>query len=271
MNRLSLSFLKLAIFCFIILCNTFLDAQKNISSQTSKKAHGDIKLLVLIIASDDFPVYPELQKIWRSYMHNDEEHVEAYFIRAKPDLASPYEIKDDVIWIKSEENLIPGILNKTVLSIDAFLPRIQNGEFDYVLRTNLSSFYVFPQALEFLKTCARNNFYCAVGSDGIGSGCGFFMSPDVAAKLAENKKFVLTPHFSISSFDDIVIGQFFRMNNIPLTPCPRVDIQTMEAWEQIKENIPLDVFHFRVKNPHDLRLDHDVYIQSALRKMFYKY
>lgn len=41
-----------------------------------------IKLLVLIISSDNRPIYLEFEKLWRSYMHLNPEHVEAYFLKA---------------------------------------------------------------------------------------------------------------------------------------------------------------------------------------------
>ena len=44
----------------------------------------DTKVLVLIIASDNQPVYLELQKLWRSYMHQDRKHIEAY-VRETPE------------------------------------------------------------------------------------------------------------------------------------------------------------------------------------------
>ena len=46
-------------------------------------ATGNLKVLVLIITSDNLPVYPKLQKVWKSYMHSDPEHIEAYFIRGR--------------------------------------------------------------------------------------------------------------------------------------------------------------------------------------------
>jgi len=86
----------------------------------------EMKVLVLIICSDQFPgttltfPYKEMQEVWRSYMHRDPEHVEAYFIRANPHLNSMYEIQGDVIWSKTEENVIPGILNKTSYLLSLF-------------------------------------------------------------------------------------------------------------------------------------------------------
>ena len=87
-----------------------------------KKAHSKIKLLVLIIASDNLPVYVEEQKIWRSYMHLDPRHVEAYFIKGNPQLPANYFFKEDVIWSQTQDCIIPGILNKTLLSMEALMP-----------------------------------------------------------------------------------------------------------------------------------------------------
>ncbi len=113
----------------------------------------DMKILVLIIASDNLPVYVEEQKIWRAYMHLNPKHVEAYFIKADPTLSTPFAIKEDIIWARGAENVRPGVLNKTLLAFEALLPRLH--EFDYVIRTNLSSFYVFPRLFTFLETLPK--------------------------------------------------------------------------------------------------------------------
>lgn len=240
-----------------------IDLTKQHSNNTKS---GEVKILVLIIASDDQPVYPELQKIWRSYMHNDPEHVEAYFIRGNPDLPSMYQIDGDILWSRTSESIIPGIINKTILSLEAFLPRIQK-EFDYVLRTNLSSFYVFPKLLDFLKTCPRKGFYC--GSDighvtTIASGCGFLISPDIAELFVNNKHHFLN---NTSNYDDVVIGYFLGYRRIPLIHHKRITFTNLEDWHTQKSN--LDGFHFRVKNPDHLRLSDDVFMQMQLLNIFY--
>lgn len=233
------------------------------------RSNRDIKLLVLIIASDEYPVYVELQKIWRSYMHYNRNHIEVYFMKGNPNLATAYEILDDVIWVKSPENIIPGLINKTIVSLEALLPRMRN-EFDYVLRTNLSSFYIFPRLLKFLESSQKNRFYCGtdIGVPGIGSGCGFLMSPDIAEMLVRNKGNFVN---NMSDNDDVVIGRFLQANGVPLIPHPRMDFYTIETWHQFKDKIPENVFHFRIKNlQHHLRLMDDVYIHSQLARMFYK-
>lgn len=229
---------------------------------------NELKILVLVIASDDLPVYKELQAIWKSYMHLDPDHVEAYFIRGNPNLSTDFEIQEDVIWSKTDENVIPGILRKTVLSLEALLPRIE--EFDYVLRTNLSSFYIFPRLLQFLHTLPKKECYCAfIGeAQGIwyGSGAGFILSKDLVQMLVRDRQ--LIPNHPLH--DDVLIGAFFQLKQIPVLPAPRTDLPTLSEWFAIKDHIPANAFHFRVKNAYEhLRSRDEVFIQSELVKMFY--
>lgn len=235
-------------------------------SQSSKKSKEDIKVLVLIIASDDYPVYGELQKIWRSYMHYNPKQIKAYFMKADPNLTTMNLIADDIIWTKTSETLVPGIINKTIQSMEVLLPVIKT-EFDYVLRTNLSSFYVFDRLLTFLENMPRENVYCGSPfgyTNGV-SGCGYILSSDMVELLVENKSFFndqLAP-------DDILIADFFYSKNIFARYHDRMDLMPMSIWNDNKNFIPLNAFHFRVKNEPSLRLTDDIYVHSQLLKMFY--
>ena len=250
-------------FVFFVSSQAWIQKESNIS-----KSNDNIKILVLIIASDDKPVYIELQKIWRSYMHNDPEHVEVYFMKCNPHLSSEYVIDGDIIWCRSPENMIPGLTNKTIISMEAFLPRIKT-EFDYVLRPNLSSFYVFPRLLNFLKNCPRTNFYCGsnIGDPTIGSGCGFLLSCDLVEMMVINKNFFLN---NMNHFDDVLIGIFLIGRGIRLIPHERIEFYNLNQWHKGKDSIPADAFHFRIKNPEHLRLVDDIYIQTQLLNMFYR-
>jgi hypothetical protein len=232
-------------------------------------ADKNLKVLVLIICSDHFPgsnldfPYKEMQNIWKSYMHSYPEQIEAYFLRAEPNLVANSEIRGDVIWSKTDENVFPGILNKTLLAIEYMLPKLN--EFDYVLRTNLSSFFVFPAMLEFLKTIPRHNCYCGSG-EGFGSGSGFFLSTDVAKLLVQNKSLLFDRH----SNDDVLIGIFLREKNIYLYPAPRIDVLSLDQWNDYKCRISPTDFHFRIKNLyHERRFTEDLRIYSELLDRFY--
>lgn len=230
----------------------------------------DIKILVLIIASDQLPVYVLSQDIWRAYMHLDPLHVEAYFIKADHNLSSLYEIRGDIIWSRATEGFIPqsaGILNKTLLSMQAMMPRLH--EFDYVLRTNLSSFYVFPRLLEYLKTLPDKGCYSAlrIGGTEIGSGAGFILSTDLVRLLVDHKD-ELWDHAEVE--DDLVIGRFLNSFGIKLIPHDRMDFPSLPAWRRKSKRISPKVFQFRVKSDNEkFRKSHEIYIQKCLLEMFY--
>lgn len=226
------------------------------------------KVLVLIIANDDKEYYLEEQKIWRSYMHLDREHVEAYFIKASPDLEQPYLVVEDEIWSKTLENYVPGILNKTILSMEALLPRLD--EFDYVLRTNLSSFYYFPKLLDFLKRLPPTECYSAVigqHNGKFGSGAGFILSPDLVKLLINYKEKLL----DTTSFpDDVVIGRFFLQHNIGIIPAKRLDFSSRSAFIKHRNQKLSKHYHFRLKHDQEhLRNTEEVYLQKTLTEMFY--
>ncbi len=236
---------------------------------------GSPKLLVLIIASDDLPVYVEDQAIWRSYMHLDPDHVESYFLKGDPHLTTSYEIDGDVIWVKTEENVTPGIINKTIGAMEALLPRIER-EFDFVLRANLSSFFVFPNLLKFLQTCPKTGFF---GSGGVthwygygwnswAQGSGILFSSDLITLLVENKGQLLN---RIESHDDVVISDFLmEKQGYPLSSTDRVDLLSLADWHREQDSIPSNAYHFRVKNPIDSqRESQDLFIYEKLLQRFY--
>lgn len=258
MNRLHL-FSLLFIACLqgaIVNCSDVISRDKK-----------DIKILVLNIASDDYPVYMELEKLWRSYMHYDPEHVECYFIRGNPNLLTDYEILGDTIWSKTSESFVPGILNKTILSMEAMLPRMK--EFDYVVRTNLSTFFIFPRLLKFLETAPKSNFYNGVIGTRYSwvSGGAIVMSTDIAELFIKNKEFFIG---NTSTADDLVMAFFITSKKINFTSHERADFYSIGMWNANKNNISDTVFDFRIKNTyHHLRLSEDVFIYSELLKMFY--
>jgi hypothetical protein len=241
---------------------------------------GEIKLAVFVITSDHFPVYLELQKMWQLYSEKAPEQVSIYFLRADPDLATTHRIESDVIWAKTSEGWSPdsaGIINKTVLSMEALL--LQSPDFDYVLRTNLSSFYHFPRLLKTLEILPRTRCYYGSSTNGdadaVGSGCGFIMSRDLALMLVEHKQELLDRK---QPQDDQIVGKFFFSHNIPLLQHSRLDLLSLDDWYSYQDKIPPDIFHFRIKvvdrwapplpGNNEYRVMDDIYIHRKLHELF---
>lgn len=237
-------------------------------SQEDITPEKPVKVLVLNIASDDLPVYGELQKIWRLYMHRYPEQIEAYFMKADPNLDTDIRVVGDTVWVKCEESLRPGILYKTLKTMEYFLPRIKT-EFTHVLRANLSSFFIFPRYLSFLQTCPTMRFYGGsdIGSGKlIGTGSGFTISRDVAALLVRNQKRLLKTTLP----DDIAIALFLREKDIPLQLHARKNFFSLEDWLNVNGVINPQIFHIRVKNRDAARrVPDDVFIHHQLYNMFY--
>lgn len=240
---------------------------------TNTSGCADIKCLILIIASDELPVYLEEQKIWRSYMHSDPDHIRAYFMKCDPSLEDTCVIRGDTIWCKMEECLYPGILFKTLVSMEKILG--EDPDIDFIVRTNLSSFYIFPRLLSFLANLPKEKCYCAspIGYASpsprqdewlfFGSGAGIILSRDLAHLMVQNQSNLL----KIGACDDVVIGDFLYEKKIPLMPCVRYDIAGEPKG--ISLSIPEIYFHIRCKCHPQARSTVEPYIQYALLQKFY--
>lgn len=225
------------------------------------------KVLILIIASDTHPAYTELQQVWRSYMHLAPANIEAYFIKADPNLVAGNEVVGDTIFSKVEETYKPGILKKTVLSMECMLQK--NSQFDYVLRTNLSSFYIFPRLLEFIDKLPEKNCYAAhpllpsrdlpyeFWGLSFGWGTGFILSRDVVEEMVKNKEELFWRSSEIP--DDVLVGLFCYRRDIPLIGSVCHAYPTYDAWCKGKDHIPQDAFHFRAKGHDMYRRPEDVF------------
>lgn len=264
--------------CLAILFNL---TTSNLSADNIEES-PNLKTLVLVIASDDKPAYLELQKIWKAYMNLDPKHFDVYFIRGNPNLDRNYLVKKDNIYTKSEESYKPGILIKSVIAMEAMLPKLK--DYHYVIRTNLSSFYVFPRLLEFLQQLPRTNCYASLplhlpedwvpkfGYIPFGSGAGFIISKDLAEMLLRNKREIF--EYGSELPDDVAFGLFFYRRNIPIFNAPRVDLQTLQDWNKYKQNIPKEDFHFRAKLSYGVREANEgyadeIFILSELLRTFY--
>lgn len=225
------------------------------------------KLIILIIDSDD-PVYSVHRATWRAYMNSDPE-ILSLFIRYNPAHDGPnIDLSTNTLTFKGTESYVPGVLYKT---LDAFDYCLQHFTFDHILRTNISSFFVFPLLKEcVLSTLPRIGCYAGVrGVDIVpfGSGAGFIISPDIVNLLVLNRD---KPPAHIP--DDVAIGHFLQSLRIPITLLQRFnftfDRDTLHDNEKIVEATRLQTYHFRVKNEYE-RMRFDNHYMRLLLKTYY--
>lgn len=187
-----------------------------------------MKILVLVISSSGEPVYRYHKKIWRSYC-NSHSQFTTYF------LESGSGNDCDTIYIPGEESL-RHILTKTVYAFE----HVNILEYDFIIRTNLSSLWNFTRTYEMLQLLPKENVYagafCSYYNVMYASGSGMIFTPDVCKKLLDNKDRL----FEINIVDDVDIGSVMKELNIPLITLPKVDILRPDCTVN-------DGFHYRVK------------------------
>jgi hypothetical protein len=149
-------------------------------------------------------------------------------------------------------------------TIEAFSTSVDNFDFDYIYRTNVSSYIDLSKLNEFVKNKPREGYYAgAVGNhQGISfaSGCGYFLSRDVVNKVLENRK--LWDHNLI---DDVSLGKLLTKNlSIGVQEIGRMDLDTANFNPLEIEKKSQTIFHYRCKA---LNADLSIQIMKSLHKI----
>lgn len=134
---------------------------------------------------------------------------------------------------KKENNII----EKTIKMFEFALNNI---DFDFMFRTNLSSYIDLNLFYSLVSKIEPSNCYKGfIGRhQGIAfaSGAGMLMSKDVIKIILDQKE-----KLDKSLLDDVALAKLLNQNNIKATPLPRLDLSNL--YEAINSN-----FHFRVKS-----------------------
>lgn len=215
-----------------------------------------MKVLVLIIANDKHP-YIMFEYLWRKYMNIDITF-ECYFIKADNTINKNY-IEDQTVYIKCEENF-DNIFYKTVEAFKMF--NIQS--YNYIFRTNLSSFIVFHKYKKWLETLPKEKVYN--GSIRwhtrypYASGCGFTCTPDVIQLFMQSnqKNYVV---------DDITFGKISLENSIKVSTAPLNEIYIDTFQQELEQFNQYEcAFHFRLRS---CDRNNDLSIYLKLMNIYY--
>jgi len=113
------------------------------------------KLIILIIAShgEGQTHYDLFKKCWEEYMNRFPD-VKCFFLYSDENIESDIFVNENSITHKSKESLAPGILYKTTAGKYFCHKKFK---YDFLLRTNLSSFVHIPNLLKYLETKEKQN------------------------------------------------------------------------------------------------------------------
>lgn len=168
-----------------------------------------ICVVVFIISTEKTEYEIQAKNIWRMYMNKFPE-IKCIFIENEETLNtnSEYYPEQNLLKIRGRDSIIPGIFIKTIYSFKWFLSNKEFSDCDYIIRTNLSSFWIFNRLLDILNDIRPNNYVMAKKVFGrFPSGCGMVLSRDIVEKIC---KFKYTDTFINSHNDDVLIGNILN-------------------------------------------------------------
>lgn len=192
-----------------------------------------MKLVCVIIASKS-QNYNKYKELWLKLIEKV-NNVDFYFIyngvkefyRDGMDLHFPF-----------VENIKPGIFQKTIASYEWLLQ--EDKDFTHILRSNLSSFFIFDKLIGELEKLPQTNLvYGQYMFNRFPTGCGTTFSRDVIEKLVQNKN-IVSPN---SGNDDECTGYILNKLNIRVTNYKFVDYYHYEK----RDNIFLNQIHFHYR------------------------
>jgi len=167
-------------------------------------------LVFLIISSDDLECYSKMRYYIRQYFSLYKKQIKYYFIELKEDIECDVYEKDDYLYIKGTENITPGMYIKTMKSMQYINT---NYNYDFLIRTNLSSFWNLDNILEIKNNLPLTHF-CGGHRpfNSFISGTSIILSKDVCINLS--KSIQIYNQFEDVYISDLLINLGYNINHI---------------------------------------------------------
>ena len=177
----------------------------------------NIYLIILILYSDNLPIYKYNKLILKEYMGSSNEILS---ILIKYDNNIDEEIKfvknENLLLIKGEEKYeCESIFNKTIKALKFCY---ENYKFNYILRTNASTFWVYKNLLNFLKLGNKRKYIYGWKLYHLNntrekeyfiSGTGIIIPYKLVPILFNHNEFKCV-------MDDVEISQYFISNGVKI-------------------------------------------------------
>jgi hypothetical protein len=191
-----------------------------------------MKILILVLSYEDNGIYNEFLKTqkytWDSF---NVDGIETFYYFGNSDKCY---IKGNHIYTDVKESL----MNCTKKTIKCF-ESIKDFEFDYIFRTNSSSYVDKNLLKNFILDKPKTKFYSGIIGNFLNqkfcSGSGYFLSKDLVLFLIENQN-----KLNNDLIDDVSISKVLEMLNVELVNSERFDVYD-------SNNINPNYFHYRLK------------------------
>lgn len=148
---------------------------------------------------------------------------------------------------KFYSNTSEGLYNIGYKTLNLFDYLLKNHDFDYIFRTNSSSYVDIEKLLTFIGDKPKEKFYSGVIGNYnnilFASGSGYFISRDLVELVVEQKD-----RWDHTLIDDVSLGKLMTENNIKIYRGERCDISN-------HLHIINNHYHYRVKTENNRNND----------------
>ena len=201
-----------------------------------------MKILISVLSLNKEP-YVGLEKTiretWGAEQHKDVEVIYYYGDYNETNM------EGDRLFLDSPEGLM-NVGHKTLKMYEYVLG---NYDFDYIYRTNSSSYINIPSLKKYLEDKNTSNFYNGIIGNFYGinfaSGSGYCLSRDLVEYVINHKN-----EWDHTLIDDVSLGKLLTSKGISITPAKRFDVTNTL-------HINLNHYHYRVKNNNNRSVDID--------------
>jgi hypothetical protein len=234
----------------------------------------NIKGLILILASDDCELSIEHRKIYQKYMYQNQNFKFIFTYGKLFGKVNDINYDHDIIYDDIEE-IYPMTIHKT---LRAFKDIVKEYKFDFLIRTNLSTFWNLHNLDKYLDTLPKTNCYCGhtlyvpphfVNENRIDyypylinycSGTSVILSYDLILLINNNNEKIK------NIVEDVSVGEFLNKQlSIPIIHNEMCILDDINIYEnKINEK---EIF-YRVKTTEN-RLHNDILIHKKLLKFIY--
>ena len=235
---------------------------------TTSNMNRHYKILCLIIASNTTE-YLQFEQQWRKHIDkikSARQDIAFFFLYSNTELTEPVmDETTNIITIPGKESLVPGIFNKTIHAMTETI----HFNYEYLLRTNLSSFFNFQIMIDYLSTQSLKNYtgtFLEISNEQIEmtvkgglkirvptiflNGAAFIMSKDVVFETIHKYSCMTTDELSyiLTLPDDVaislIVASFYDWRNMRILP------RFAPLGKITLYDIPPGIFHVRLKTPH---------------------
>jgi len=221
-----------------------------------------MKILMLVLAGGEDPIYRKMESLWLMYM-NSHPDIDCYLYKGDSAMKEEFRLdtRTKILYIKIHDSF-ETVLEKTVRAFNFFEP--QFNKYDFIYRTNMSSFVVFDRYVEYCNSIKERDNFCSavVGrhlSHPFPSGSGFTITPDLV------RRFITDRYDDSEQMDDVAIGFALTQWGVDIRDAKRIDLLYQGAVMVSNLN-DTSFFHFRLKSESR---EYDAQIYEYLVKRFY--